>query len=102
MPESAWVKAPLVSAKPFGFVIVKVIVLVEPTGIDVGENDLAIVGAPATDRDAEAAAPAGAWALVAVLVVLVTEVAAATVCVMEQLAFGGIVPALKPTDVPPL
>jgi hypothetical protein len=102
MPESVSVKAPLVSPKPFGLAIVKVIVLVEPSGIDAGAKAFAIVGAPATDSEADAAVPAGAWALVAVLVVLVTEVEAVTLCVIVQLPFGGIVPALKPTDVPPL
>ena len=46
--------------------------------------------------------PAGAWVLVAAPVVFVTEAAEVTDCVIVQLAFGGIVPALKPTDVPPL
>ena len=51
--------------------MVKVMVLVAPSGIDAGANALAIVGEPDTVSEAEAAAPGGAWVLVAVLVVLV-------------------------------
>jgi len=40
--------APLVSTKPFGFAIVKVIVLVAPSPIDAGAKAFAMVGAPAT------------------------------------------------------
>jgi hypothetical protein len=102
MPESVSVKAPAVSAKAFEFVMVKVIVLVPPSGTAAGEKPLAIVGDPETASVAEAAAPAGACALVAVLVVLVTDAVVVTDCVMVQLPPGGITPVEKPTLVPPL
>ena len=101
MPESVSVKAALVSAILFGFVIVKVIVLVAPRAIVVGENALKMVGDPVTESEAEAAAPAGAWLLVAVLVVLTTVALLVTVCVIVQVPPAGITPALNPTVVPP-
>ncbi len=52
--------------------------------------------------DAVAAVPGCAWAGVAVVVVLVTELEDVTLCVIVQVAPAGIVPALKPTLVPPL
>jgi hypothetical protein len=101
MPESGSVNAPFVSANALALVSVKVMVLVVPSGIDAGEKAFAIVGAPATDSDADAAVPAGAWVLVAVLVVFVIEDVVVTDCVIVQLPFGGITPALNPTEAPP-
>ena len=102
MPESVSVNAPAVSAKAFGFVSVNVIVLVPPSGTLAGEKPFASVGDPETASVADAAAPAGACALVAVLVVLITEAVVVTDCVMVQLPPGGITPVVKPTLVPPL
>src|SRR6185295_6744217 len=100
MPESVSVKAPLVSANAFELVIVKVIVLVALSGTLAGANALPIAGDPETDSVAEAVELAGAWALVAVPVVLTTEALVDTDCVMVQLPFGGITPVLKPSLAP--
>src|SRR5258706_1315449 len=101
MPASTSVNAALVSMKTFGFVSVKVIVLVVPSGIDAGANALRIEGEPATDSVAEAAAPGGAWLLVAVLVVLFTVAVAETVFVIVHEPAASMVPLLKPTVAPP-
>src|SRR5258706_10411187 len=101
MPASTSVNAALVGMKAFGFVSVKVIVLVVPRGIDAGANALRIEGEPATDSVAEAAAPGGAWLLVAVLVGVFTVAVAETVCVIVHEPPAGMVPLLKPTVAPP-
>jgi len=102
IPASVSVKAALVSAKLFEFTIVKVIVLVVPSGIDAGANALLMVGEPATASDAEAAAPGGAWLLVAVPVVLLTVELVVTVCVIVHEPPEARVPVLNPTLAPPL
>ncbi len=102
IPESASVKAALVSAKLLELTIVKVIVLVVPSAIDAGVKTLLMVGDPATASEAEAAAPGGAWLLVAVPVVLLTVELVVTVCVMVHEPPDARVPVLNPTFAPPL
>jgi hypothetical protein len=102
MPESESVNAAPVSAKELGFVMVKVSVLVPPRGTVAGENALLMDGGEATASEADAALPAGASLLVAVLVVFVTGVFDVTACVMVHVAPGGMAAALNPTELPPL
>ena len=66
------VKVPPVRDVGFGFVMVTVIVVVPPTGIVAGENDLVTVGKPKTSKLLLAGDPApGVWVLVAPDVVLI-------------------------------
>jgi hypothetical protein len=95
------VKPALVSVIGFGLVSVKVTVLVPPIATVAGENALLIDGTLEVEIEAEAAVPAAASLLVAVLVVLVTLAVVVTLCVIVQVAPAGMVPALKPTLVPP-